>query len=422
MPTIAYLANLFPSATEPYVADEIRELRKRGATVLPCSLRRPGPELDDTLRSWVRETTYLRPFRPALILQAVWLCLREFAELSRFFYRILVQGKESPGRRARAFAHTFLGIYYAVLLKKFCVEHIHVHHGYFGSWVAMVAAQLLHIPFSMTLHGSDLLVHSAYLDLKLELCWLCVTVSDFNRQHILERYPRVDPHKIVVHRLGVECNESAPPLRQKHDPFLLVMFTAGRLHPVKDHAFLVRACRVLKNRGLPFTCLIAGDGSQRAALEKLIHHFGLDNEVRLLGQIPRDQMPDYFEMADLVVLTSRSEGLPLVLMEAMADEKIVLAPAITGIPELVFDRQTGFLYRSGSLEDFVSRVECIHQIRSSLGPMRRAARQHVLENFNRQKNLTAFCDRLLADLTLVQLPASKERADRNTSYENSLLQ
>ena len=103
-------------------------------------------------------------------------------------------------------------------------------------------------------------------------------------------------------------------------------------------------------------------------------------------------------MCDLVVLSSRSEGIPLVLMEAMAHGRTVLAPAITGIPELVVDGQTGFLYRAGSLEDFVARVQVIRNSQSALGPLHRAARQHVLEHFNREKNLAAFGDLFLARL------------------------
>jgi glycosyltransferase involved in cell wall biosynthesis len=99
------------------------------------------------------------------------------------------------------------------------------------------------------------------------------------------------------------------------------------------------------------------------------------------------------------VLTSRSEGIPLVLMEAMARAKVVLAPNITGIPELVLEGRTGFLYRAGSLDDFVSRVEMIHESRSALAPIASAAQQHVSQYFDRDKNLAAFGDLFLARMS-----------------------
>ncbi len=112
------------------------------------------------------------------------------------------------------------------------------------------------------------------------------------------------------------------------------------------------------------------------------------------------------------MLTSRSEGIPLVLMEAMAHGKTVLAPAITGIPELVKDGETGFLYRPGSLDDFIARLELI-RTSQSLPQVRRAARLHVLQHFDREKNLSALADLLISRIT------RHEKAD---THENPVLQ
>ncbi len=189
MPTVAYLTNQFPSPVEPYVADEIQELRSRGVTVIPCSARHATKALDSDLKVFAAETLYLQPLRLKLLIHAAFLCFLKFSMLKDFFRRALFQGSEPLRRRLRALLHTWLGVYYALLIEGSGVEHIHVHHGYFASWIAMVAARVLGIEFSMTLHGSDLLLHPAYLDTKLKHCKFCVTISEFNRRHILERYP-----------------------------------------------------------------------------------------------------------------------------------------------------------------------------------------------------------------------------------------
>ncbi|HEY1264595.1 MAG TPA: glycosyltransferase family 4 protein [Terriglobales bacterium] len=396
MPVIAYLANEFPSSLEPYVADEIRELRRRGVEVVCCSVHRPRGPLNPELEALARETLYLRPLGTAPLARAAWLCWRERLSLCGWFERLVREGNETLGRRARALLHTWLGAYYALALRERGVEHIHVHHGYFGSWVAMVAARLLDISFSLTLHGSDLLLHAAYLDVKLKNCNLCCTVSEFNRRHILEKYPQVPAERIAVLPLGVDRASARP--NPKPGPCLL-MLSAGRLHPVKNHAFLLRACRELKTLQLPFRCLIAGDGPERAALERLVSAFDLSGEVTLLGHLSRSQLDAYYQAADLVAITSTSEGIPLVLMEAMAHGKTVLAPAITGIPELVIHGKTGFLYQPGCLDDFVARVMAIAESPRALAPMRRQARRHVLSHFDRQKNLAAFADVLLERLS-----------------------
>lgn len=396
MPIVAYLANQFPSPVEPYVAQEIQELRKCGVTVIPCSARHASTSLNSDLSPLADETLYLQTLKLGLLVYAAFLCLAKFPSLKDFFRRALFQGHEPLGRRLRAVLHTWLGVYFALLIEGSGVQHIHVHHGYFASWIAMVAARVLGIDFSMTLHGSDLLIHAAYLNTKLENCKFCLTISEFNRQHILKHHSTLSPEKVVVRRMGIDPGTN-------HDSFLkpfakhrsLVMLAVGRLHPVKDHAFLIRACELLKNRGVSFTCVIAGDGPERASIEILIGELNLEGRVRLAGHLYARELDACYAGADLVVLTSRSEGIPLVLMEAMIRGKPVLAPAITGIPELVIDGKNGFLYSPGSLEDFVARVELINRSLATLGNLRRAARQQALQHFNRDKNLAAFCQLFL---------------------------
>jgi glycosyltransferase involved in cell wall biosynthesis len=423
MSVIAYFSNLFPSPVEPYVADEIRELRRRGITVIPCSARSTKSRPDSNLQRLAAETLYLQPLQIRVLLRAAWLCITRLAWLSVFLNRALFEGHESPGRRLRAIVHTLLGVYCAALLQPGRVEHIHVHHGYFGSWIAMVSARLLDIGFSMTLHGSDLLVNAAFLDLKLKRCTFCVTISEFNRHHILEHYPGAKPEKILVRHLGVDdcVRKHVSTVRERSAPFS--MLTVGRLHPVKDHTFLLQACWLLKCRGLRFVCRIAGDGPERQSLEGMIRDFDLRKEVQLLGQLSREQLDDEYNRAELVVLTSRSEGIPLVLMEAMVRGKPVLAPAITGIPELVTDGETGFLYPAGSLDDFMAQVTLVTHAEFTLGPMLKAAREHVLQHFNRDQNLAAMCDLLTPCPKAQPAPVPDTSPEvASATYENPLLQ
>jgi glycosyltransferase involved in cell wall biosynthesis len=423
--TVAYLANEFPSAVEPYVIEEIEELRRLGVHVIAGSVRKPAGE--EASASTCAPQIVLRPSHGVILLRAMWLCIRRMKGIRPLISRIVFHGSEGPIKRMKAVAHTWLGACYAVLLEGSGVEHIHVHHGYLGSWIAMVAARLLGVEFSMTLHGSDLLLHGRYLDTKLENCAFCLTISDYNRRYILERYPDLDADKVIVARLGVEDSEPAtlraPRAQTKGDPFAIL--AVGRLHAVKDHAFLVRACAQLQTQDVPFACWIVGDGPERHNLELLIRKCGLEEQVSLLGHVPRSGMNSYYDRADLVVLTSRSEGIPLVLMEAMARGKIVLAPAITGIPELVIAGKTGFLYEAGSQADLVAHLRSIHlQSRVPSHPehhpyflsaarqldwIRHAARVQVWHNFNRGKNLESFSDVFLKRI----VPQAESVPDEN---------
>jgi len=388
---VAYLTNEFPAAVEPYVWEEITELRRHAIEVMVCSVRRPKI-IAEGLNDFAAGALYFTPIK----FITVWIALRMFFHhrwpMTRLVWETLTHQKEWLGRRFRAVAHTLLGIYYAALLKQHRIRHIHVHHGYFASWIAMTASRLLGISYSMTLHGSDLLLHHAFLDLKLQNCKFCLTISEFNRQHIRSHYPEIDGEKIRVQRMGVDVLANLTETKNKKGDSQLVMLSVGRLHGVKNHAFLIRACNELKSRGVNFICLIAGEGAERPQLEKLIADLDLGGRIQLLGHVPRSKLENYYTICDLVVLTSRSEGIPLTLMEGMAHGRTVLAPAITGIPELVVDGVTGFLYRSGSVDDFAAKIETICNSRTSLRTIRHRARRHVLENFNRATNLAEFAE------------------------------
>jgi glycosyltransferase involved in cell wall biosynthesis len=456
MMTVAYLANQFPSTVEPYVGDEIEELRRRGVEVIAGSVRRRdenvwfslGEDLDP-------EFVVLQPVAIVLAFKAAWLCVRRWRRISDLLRRLILQGQETFLQRGKALLHTWLGACYALRLQKrgsehvdvkhsrahhIHVQHIHVHHGYFGAWVAMAAARLLNVDYSMTLHGSDLLTDAAYLDAKLKNCRFCVTISEYNRRYILEHYSTIEAGRVVVARLGVDVVESGRfPAAKVQTSILessivrrpensqsdsrLHLLAVGRLHAVKDHAFFLRACVQLRQRGLDFQCQIAGEGPERRNLERLIQEYGLEERVRLLGHVPHERQDSLYQRADVVVLTSRSEGIPLVLMEAMARGKIVVAPAITGIPELVVEGQTGFLYEPGSVEDFVTRVLWIYSLVPAGGSagdpaavqganqldwarlkkVRLRAREQIRLHFNRRKNLELFGDVFLQRIFPVRI-------------------
>jgi colanic acid/amylovoran biosynthesis glycosyltransferase len=397
--TIAYIANEFPSPLEPYVMDEITELRRHGVQVICCSGKRVSQNaLRLAERAFWKETRYFQPLSDDELLRALHRLASNRQNLWQVLRPLVWERGASPARRIRALGHTVMGAALAEQLAALEVEHIHAHHGYFAAWIALTAARLLGIGFSFTLHGSDLLQRADLLPAKLRACQFCVTVSDYNRQYILRNYPSTPAEKIVVQRLGVDRvlprPTSAPTGEADRQRFCLL--SVGRLHPVKDYRFLIQACAELRNQGLDFLCWIVGEGPERPTLEREIVERGLQGQVRLMGHVPRTALRSYYRYADLVVMTSKSEGIPVVLMEAMSHAKLVLAPAITGIPELVEHQRTGFLYQPASLPDFVSAVTWIHGHRASLSGIQHAAAASIAASYNRQRNLRAFAEQFLA--------------------------
>ena len=369
---IAYLANQFPSPVEPYVTEEIDELRRRGVEVLAGTVWKPKRQLaEGSSQSESVSILALEPIRLIVLFQAICLLIRRWKRISRFVKRALVQGKESPSRRLKAILHTLLGAYYAVLLQKHDVDHVHVHHGYFGSWIGMVAASLLGIEFSLTLHGSDLLIHDAYLDTKLKNCRFCITISDYNRSYMSKRFPEVDRQKIIVSRLGVDTKAkmAIPFLYRRTKRGEFNMLSAGRLHVVKNHACLILACARLRDVGVSFKCSIAGAGPELKRLETLIQENRLQECVKLVGHVVHSDIDFLYRSADLFVMTSISEGIP---------------------------GKTGFLYQPGNLVDFVHRILFLQKLldedpsQNRLPWIRHAGEAQVRNNFSRSNNLWRF--------------------------------
>jgi glycosyltransferase involved in cell wall biosynthesis len=411
MTTVAYIANEFPSPLEAYVMDEIVELRRCGVEVICCSGKRVSPtDLSLTERAFWKETRFFQPLSDDELLRAAHRLASDRESLWQLLRPLLWERRASPARRLRALGHTMMGAALADQLAPLEVEHIHAHHGLFASWMAMAAARLLGIGFSFTLHGSDLLQRADWLAAKLRACQFCVTISDYNRQYILRNYPPTPAEKVMVQRLGVDRVLSWPAQSSASlgtgvvagvvaKPRRFCLLSVGRLNRVKDYRFLIQACAALRDQGLDFLCWIVGEGPERPALERQIAASGLQGRVCLVGQVPRSDLSGYYRYADLVVMTSKSEGIPVVLMEAMAHEKLVLAPAITGIPELVEHQRTGFLYPPGSLPDFISAVRWIHEHQASLAGIRRAAAASVAASYNRQRNVRNFAEQFLTRIS-----------------------
>ena len=423
MSRIAYLANSFPEAVEPYVWEEIRALRGRGHTVVACSFRRPR-RIPAQVAEIESETRYVFPLNARLALKACWILFSRSVIIADLLWRA-VRGPEPILRRTRTIAHTWLGAYLAAVLRKKEVAHIHIHHGYFSSWAGMIAARILGATFSTTLHGSDLLVRADYLDCKLKYCKFCITVSEFNRAYICERYAGVDPDKVLVHRVGVDLDFWAPEESTNCNSAFSIL-SVGRLHPVKNHEFLIRACRALKDSGFSFHCVIAGAGQERDRLRDLVRDMGLQNEIEFCGSVSREQLLSLYSQADVVALTSHSEGIPQTLMEAMAMRRVVLAPATTGLPELISDGKTGFLYQQNSIPDFLDKLRSIAAATPSLESLRQRARRHIQLDFDRRRNLDIWAEDFIRHvehtshgqesshanpvLQQVQLPVQRDRS------------
>jgi glycosyltransferase involved in cell wall biosynthesis len=224
---------------------------------------------------------------------------------------------------------------------------------------------------------------------------LVVTVSDFGRAQLMRFVEESDWHKIRVVRCGVDGRHFAPSARGGSGNGSLRVLTVGRLEPEKGQEVLLLAVAELVGRGLSMTLKVVGEGSKRLALERRAVELGIADSVELEGAVGQDRIRDFYGSADVFCLPSLGEGVPVVLMEAMATGLPVVASNLMGIPELVEDQVSGLLVPPGRPDALASAIEALAADQGLRRRIGQAARSKVLAEFD----LDASARELLAGLS-----------------------
>jgi colanic acid/amylovoran biosynthesis glycosyltransferase len=357
--SLIYILDVFPADTLNFVYNEIRALEAAGLPVEIFSLL-PASFCPAEARDLAQRTTTLRPAPLGQVLAAlVFYLLRCPWQLLRLLVTIPLDNR---GRRAdkaiRSLAHLLFGIYFAYRVRD-RHAHIHAHFAFKAATAGLAAARLNRQPFSFTAHGGATVYPPKrfHLRSKIRAADFIVAISEFNRRMLQQVCPRYPAERIAVHRTGVRLEQFTyrdPPQRSAPLRILCV----ASLRPIKNHEGLLAAAGILAQRGLDFRLDLIGRAEPRrqAQLETLAAQEGISERVRFLGVADHTTIARAYADADLFVLTSHSEGVPVALMEAMASGTPVVAPRVTGVPELVTDGQTGLLADPGTPAEFAEQI------------------------------------------------------------------
>jgi glycosyltransferase involved in cell wall biosynthesis len=274
------------------------------------------------------------------------------------------------------------------------VDHIHAHFGTNGAEVAMLSHILTDVPYSFTVHGPDEFDRPEYLGLPAKVqraAFVCV-VSSFTGSQICRWIPPQEWPKIKLVRCGLDADFLMKPPSRIVSKNQLV--TVGRLSTEKGQFILLKALSILAREGVQFKMVIAGDGPLRPQLENGIRELGLEKQVELAGWRSNAQVRALIRGARALVLPSLAEGLPVVLMEALALGRPVITTYVAGIPELVTDRTCGWLVPAGSVEQLAVAIkQCLNVSDDDIRAMGTEGRKRVLQ----QHDIAKEC-RKLADL------------------------
>jgi colanic acid/amylovoran biosynthesis glycosyltransferase len=347
---IAYLVSQYPAASHTFIRREILGLRARGVHIDTFSVREPTgvDKLADVDQREMRATWYVLPAPLERLAKAHARALlgRPFA-YTRTLRRAL--GHRVPGVRALLWSvfHFVESIDLARELERRGVEHLHNHFANAGANVGYLAAHFLELGWSLTLHGTSEFDYPAgqLLAEKIQAARFVACVTHFGRAQAMRIVDPEQWRKFVIVRAGIDPpNVVRVPTHGGARPVLMCV---ARLSPEKGHAGLIEAFSRLVAEGVDAELELLGEGPERARIEQQIQSLGLSGRVRLHGQVPEDQVLVAMTRATILVASSFMEGLPVVLMEALALGVPVVAPCVAGIPELVEHGVSGLTFPPG---------------------------------------------------------------------------
>lgn len=378
---VGYLLNQYPKVSHSFIRREILALEEHGVEVVRLSVRGWDAEVVDA-------EDVLEQQRTRYVLKDG---LRGLAAA------VSAQIGRSPGRFAKALKQALsMGWcadralpFHLVYLAEACqvvawleeegAQRLHAHFGTNAAEVALLASMLSDIPFSFTVHGSEEFDKPDAIRLgeKIAHADFVVAISSFCRSQLFRWGGAEQWHKVAVVHCGLERSfHEVPDVPIPTRPRLICV---GRLCEQKGQLLLLDAAATLAREGLDFELVFAGDGDMRAQVEARIAACGLNDKVRITGWISGAQVREDLLAARALVLPSFAEGLPIVVMEAMALRRPVLTTYIGGIPELVIDGEHGWLFPAGSARELAHAMRsCLEAPLEQLEEMGARARERVL--------------------------------------------
>jgi glycosyltransferase involved in cell wall biosynthesis len=369
---VAYLASYYPLLSQQFVRREVEALRRAGVRIRTVAVRPTPPE---QIRSAADRAA--RAETPVLLDGGKAALLRDVAALAirrpRAFGKTLRLARRSGASGLRSKLWQLFYLVEAVRLVRILsadgIRHVHVHFANNAADVARLAthlgSQLDGRPWtwSLSMHGPTEFMEVGRFDLaaKVRAAAFVACISDFARSQLMALVEPDQWPKLAVVHMGVDLTLFGPAAGERAarpDGPVRVLFV-GRLVPEKGVPVLIDATQELVRRGCPVEVRVAGDSPLRDALAKVVADRGIGDVLTFLGPVSQDELPGLYAWADLFCLPSFAEGVPVVLMEAMATELPVVTTAIAGIPELVRDGRTGVLVPPGRADRVADAIEAL---------------------------------------------------------------
>ncbi|MCA9924245.1 MAG: glycosyltransferase [Anaerolineales bacterium] len=399
-PKIAYIMSKFPHLPETFI---LREMNQLSALGWPISLypiiNQKQSIVHPSAEQWLLQVKKVPLLSKAIVAANGRMFFKNPWRYGRIWLQSIIENLSSPKFLSRTLAMLPKAAYVAEMMQAEGITHIHAHYASHPALMAWIIHQLTGIPYSITVHAHDIFVKFNMLPTKLKGAAAIVAISEYNRthlQHILGDW--VVPKTHIIH-CGIDINSYQPaPTPPNQSTFEII--NIGSLQPYKGQQYLIQACAILRDQGIPFRCRIIGEGEKRAALTKLITDLDLTEQVVLLGAQTQDAVMALLPTAHCYVQPSvitpqgKMEGIPVSIMEAFASGLPVIATELSGVPELVQPDKTGYLVPPEDAEALAKQLIYIYQNPGDAIAKAKRGRALVAQSFELKQNVEQLSDLL----------------------------
>ncbi|MES2391924.1 MAG: glycosyltransferase [Acidobacteriota bacterium] len=412
---VAFLLSRYPAVSHTFLLNEVLGLRARGVDVETASINRPDrapKQLSEAEAAEAHKTHYIKDGNTLLALMTALgtACARPDV-LMRGLTAVVKLRNLSLRQRGYWLFYLAEALLVGRWMQQRKLRHLHVHFGGAVASVGMLTSIAWKIPYSLTIHGpEELLDVSGYrLKEKVEQASFVFCISDFCRSQLCQLTEPRTWGKFAVVRLGVDPAALLPSLAHaasEHSTLRLVC--TGRLVAAKGHRILLQALVKLARRGVQVKTTLIGDGPERESLRQFVEREGLEDSVVFTSALSHAETLQHVRSADIFVLASFAEGIPVALMEAMALGLPCVSTTVAGIPELIQTGRDGLLVAPSNVEELAEAIESLANdpaLRNFLG---RSARRRIIRDYNlplnQERLAQCFANRLTPGAAARELP------------------
>ncbi len=394
----AYLVSRYPAVSHTFILREVRGLRALGLRVEVASVNPPDraaahmtpDEQEEAVATYGLKRHGVRGALGAV----VWAFLTRPLSLAYTLHEAWSLGRGM--RRIYSLAYAVEAVMVTRWMGQRDLSHLHVHFGNEAAAVGLLVKSFSGASLSLTIHGPDEFddVAGQSLRRKVERADQVVCISQFARSQLMRLTPPAHWDKLQLCRLGVDPTRFTPAAKAR-EPGPVRLLSVGRLTSAKGQWLLVHACAALQREGVDFELTVVGDGPDRARLTEGVSSQNLQGRVRFTGALNQTEVLAELARADVFVLPSLAEGIPVVLMEAMASGVPCVTSPVNGIPELIEHERNGLLATPGDAEALARQLRRVIGDTGLRQRLATAGRAEVEERFHLARNVAALADILL---------------------------